>query len=146
MPKDPPPDVQELAQLLLLQPTSGGGRGRRSPLWWWMFERSDALRPIFARTRTTWANVAAALPDIPDTTDGSGKRPTGERVRKTWFEVCQAKGWATKANRPSPSPTLPADPSPLPPVTPTPTAAEAPEPDFGFRFAGGPKDWTKKTN
>ena len=121
MADEPTSDVQAFAKLLALEPASGGGRGRHSPLYWWMFTRADELRPILERTRTAWANVAAKLPDTDETKDGTGRRPSGERVRKVWFEVRKAKGWtvdlpaarpsaATKHNDP-----VPVAPPPQPP-------------------------------
>src|SRR5664279_5031006 len=32
----------------------------------------------------------------------TGRRPSGERVRKIWFEVRKAKGWTDKAAEPAP--------------------------------------------
>jgi hypothetical protein len=131
MTKEPSADVQEFARQLLLQPTPAGGRGRRSPLFWWMFNRADELKPIFERARTIWANVAAALPDTDDTKDGAGKRPTGERARKTWFEVCQAKGWMEKPAQPSrPAPTKDQQP-------PTPGDASADDEDVQLTAGDG---------
>jgi len=116
MTDDPTSDVQALARLLLLRPTPGGGRGRRSPLFWWMFTRADELRPIFERAQTVWDNVATALPDSDDILDGAGKRPTGDRLRKTWHAVCLAKEWVAKPAKAPSAPTKqqPADPAPEP--------------------------------
>jgi hypothetical protein len=60
-----------------------------------MYLRADDLKRVLDDVQPSWESVAAALPDIDEARDGSGKRPNGERVRKTWFEVRQAKGWET---------------------------------------------------
>jgi hypothetical protein len=133
MPNEPPPDVQELAQRLLLQPKYGGGRGRHSPLFWWLFTRADDLRPIFDRTRATWDNIAAVLPDTDEIRDGAGKRPAGERLRKTWFAVCQAKGWGAW----KPSDNLTTTRQPLTSQRAKPPAAVEPIDDDDFVLTAG---------
>jgi hypothetical protein len=107
-----------LAQLL--QPATGGGRGRRAPLYWWLYARAEEIRPLLASIRPSWDNFATVLPDINEVRDGSGKRPSGARVRKTWFEVCQAKGWVPKPIVTSPK-SARASPSPPASGLPTPT-------------------------
>jgi hypothetical protein len=138
MTDEPVSDVQVLARLLQLPPTPGGGRGRHSPLYWWMFTRADELRPIFERSQTAWADVAAALPDTADIRDGAGKRPTGDRLRKTWHEVREAKGW--KVAKPVPATAT----TPAQPVRPPTAATENPENEFGFSLGISPKRWTNK--
>ena len=97
MAREPSADIQQIAQLL--QASMGGGRGRRSPLFRWMYSRADDLKRLLDDVQPSWDAVAAVLPSTSDVNDGSGKRPNGERVRKTWFEVRQAKGWDTSKNR-----------------------------------------------
>jgi len=106
-----------------------------------MWQRADGLRPLFEHSPTTWADVAAALPDTDEIRDGRGKRPTGERVRRTWYEVREAKGWISQ---PPPTPMLIKQPAR--PVQSAPGAFDddGPPQEFEFRFAGGPKDWTRK--
>lgn len=92
---------------LLKTSAIGGGRGRRSPLFRWMHARADDLKKMLDDVRPSWDAVAAVLPQIDEVKDGEGKRPNGERVRKTWFEVRQAKGWdAPKRDKP-PAPASP---------------------------------------
>src|ERR1700761_7645230 len=114
-------DIQQFAQLL--RASTRGGRGRRSPLFRWMYSHADDLKQVLDDVQPSWDSVAAALPDIDEIRDGSGKRPNGERVRKTWFEVRQAKGWdvsrSTAALRKSAS-------VGEPPVTVTPSQSVSP--------------------
>lgn len=123
MARKPSTDIQLLAQLL--QPATGGGRGRRAPLYWWLYARAEEIRPLLASIRPSWENFAAVLPDINEVRDGSGKRPSGERLRKTWFEVCQAKGWVPK---PTVMSRTPAPASPSPPTADLPTPTMDPQP------------------
>jgi hypothetical protein len=58
-----------------------------------MYSRADDLKKMLDDVRPSWDAVAAVLPTTDDVRDGAGKRPNGERVRKTWFEVRLAKGW-----------------------------------------------------
>jgi hypothetical protein len=108
-----------------------------------MWQRADDLRPLFEHGRAAWADVAAELPATDEIRDGSDKRPTGERVRRTWYEVRLAKGWI---NQPAPDlpPLLveiPAKPVQL--ITGAFDNDSSPQ-TFEFKFAGGPKDWTRK--
>jgi hypothetical protein len=91
--KPPSADIQSMMNQLLQTGTTGGGRGRRSPLFRWMYSRADDLKKMLDDVQPSWDAVAAVLPATDDVRDGSGKRPNGERVRKTWFEVRLAKGW-----------------------------------------------------
>ena len=113
----------------------------RSPLFRWMWQRADDLRPLFEHGRTAWADVAAELPDTDEIRDGRDKRPTGERVRRTWYEVRLAKGWISQ-----PDTALTLIEQPARPVQPVRGASydDGPPQDFEFKFAGGPKDWTRK--
>jgi hypothetical protein len=76
--------------------------------------------------------------------DGRDKRPTGERVRRTWYEVRLAKGWISQ---PAPDLTPMLVEIPARPVQPVTGASDDDRPlqTFEFKFAGGPKDWTGKT-
>jgi hypothetical protein len=131
---------------LLQTSTTGGGRGRRSPLFRWMYSHADDLKQMLDDVKPSWAAVAAVLPTIDDVKDGSGKRPNGERVRKTWFEVRLAKDWDvprhTRAARKS-APAL-AESSPLArPLGATSPAALSDDPD---NDPPPPKhDWTPTT-
>jgi hypothetical protein len=108
-----------------------------------MWQRADDLRPLFEDGRAAWADVAAELPNTDEIRDGSDKRPTGERVRRTWYEVRLAKGWIGKP-APDRSCTLVEIPAkPMHPVTGASDDGSPPQ-TFEFRFAGGPKDWTRK--
>ncbi len=106
-------DIKQIAKLL--QTTVGGGRGRRSPLFRWMFARADDLKRVLDDIQPSWNSLAAVLPLIAAVNDGSGKRPNGERVRKTWYEVRRAKGWGV-AKVPRPKPTRQSQPSPQRPL------------------------------
>jgi hypothetical protein len=108
-----------------------------------MWQRADDLRPLFEHGRAAWADVAAELPDTDEIRDGSDKRPTSERVRRTWYEVRLAKGWIS---RPAPYPTPMLVEIPAKPVRPVTGASDddgLPQ-NFEFKFAGGPKDWIRK--
>jgi hypothetical protein len=108
-----------------------------------MWQRADDLRPLFEHGRTAWADVAAELPDTDEIRDGRDKRPTGERVRRTWYEVRLAKGWI---RQPALDPTLMLVEVPAKPVQPVAGAFDGDRSlqTFEFKFAGGPKDWTGK--
>lgn len=97
-----PSDVKNLTRTLLAQQDRGGGRGRRSRLYFWMFSRAEDLRPLVGHA--TWDSIAASLPDTPDILDGAGKRPSGDRLRKTYYAVALAKGWLGKSDPPRPEP------------------------------------------
>ena len=143
MTKEPSQDVQDLARRLSQKTGHIRGRGRRSPLFRWMWQRADDLRPLFEHGRTAWADVAAELPNTDEIRDGGDKRPTGERVRRTWYEVRLAKGWIS---RPAPDPTPMLVEILAKPVQPVTSASDddSPPQSFEFKFAGGPKDWTRK--
>lgn len=103
-----------------------GGRGRRSSLFQWMLARADGFQRLLDDTQPSWASVADALA-MQDLRDGSGKPPTAERARKTWFEVRRAKGWHLTP----PQQGLTAAPSPAPVISalrPAPAASDAPGP------------------
>src|SRR4051794_25706736 len=116
-----------------IQLTPGVRKTRRSDLYLWMFSRVDQLEPLI--TQWTWETVAAAVCRL-GIRDGAGNPPTAERCRKTWLAVRRAKGWM---ERPAASP-------PLPLIQPAPGASDdgGPPQNFEFKFAGGPRDWTKK--
>jgi hypothetical protein len=143
MTKEPSPDVQDLARRLSQKTGHIRGRGRRSPLFRWMWQRADDLRPLFEHGRAAWADVAAELPDTNEIRDGRDKRPTGERVRRTWYEVRLAKGWISQ---PGPELTPMLVEIPPEPVQPVRGAFDddSPPQTFEFKFASGPKDWTRK--
>jgi hypothetical protein len=143
MTKEPSPDVQDLAHRLSQKTGHIRGRGRRSPLFRWMWQRADDLRPLFEHGRAAWADVAAELPDTDEIRDGRDKRPTGERVRRTWYEVRLAKGWISQ---PAPDLTPLLVEIPAKPVRAVRGAFsdDNPPQTFEFKFAGGPKDWTRK--
>lgn len=106
-----------------------GGRGRRSSLFHWMSARADAFQRVLDDTQPSWDSVASALA-AQDLKDGSGKPPTGERARKTWFEVRRAKGWhlmpLQQSQQAAPAPRPPAPLIPLP--HPEPSADDSPTP------------------
>jgi hypothetical protein len=128
--KTPSDDIQTMMNQLLQTSTTGGGRGRRSPLFRWMYSHADDLKKMLDDVRPSWDAVAAVLPATDYVKDGSGKRPSGERVRKTWFEVRQVKGW--DAPKVAPAARAATDKVPLESTSPVPPASALP--------AGPPSD------
>jgi hypothetical protein len=113
MARKPPAEIQTMMDQLLKTRATGGGRGRRSPLFRWMFSCADDFRKMLDDVSPSWDAVAAVLPVTDEVKDGENKRPNGERVRKTWFAVRQAKGWdAPKRDKPWDKPPPPASHSP----------------------------------
>jgi hypothetical protein len=131
--KPPSDDIQTMMGQLLQAGITGGGRGRRSPLFRWMFSRADDLKKMLDDINPSWDAVAAVLPQTDEVKDGEGKRPNGERVRKTWFEVRQAKGWAKSPDKP-PAPASPPQAKPVSAIPPsagsTPDDPDDDAPDF----------------
>lgn len=79
--------VERLLEALQRSSAIGGGRGRRSPLYRWLRARHDQLLPVLdvhAGGAPNWIVVAEVLRG-EGVTDGSGKAPSSERVRKTWW-------------------------------------------------------------
>lgn len=91
-------DIRQVADRLKTNP--GSGRGRRSPLFRWMYDRAGELRKLLDDVQPSWGSLADALAGT-DLTDGTGKLPDAERVRKTWFEVRRAKGWTGNTSQPA---------------------------------------------
>jgi hypothetical protein len=86
---DPPAgDIGQLAALL--NQAGAGGRGRRSSLARWLHTHHDAFAVMLADKRPVWEDVATALAAM-GLRDGTGKPPIGERVRKAWHDVQQAR-------------------------------------------------------
>ena len=83
------------------EPKSVGGRGKRSKLFRWLFARADEFQALLDEHQPSWTTIANAF-DGTDVSDGSGKKPSPERVRKAWLEVRQAKGLALAKKRPPP--------------------------------------------
>ena len=92
MTKKADPDLLRMTEQLQ---ASTGGRGRRSSLFHWLFKRASNFDEMIKDRRPSWSSVAAAAAAL-DLKDGCGHPPTGERTRKTWFEVRRAKGWLDK--------------------------------------------------
>ncbi len=139
---------------------SPGHRGGRSPVYDLMWDHHARLAPELGRPRRpNWAAVAQALGN-QGVLDGAGQAlaaASAETVRKTWRKVCRDKetvaAGATgprraKQGQAAPLPPLPASTGPtggngpLPPGI-EPTEPNPPEGRYQFRFAGGPKIWTK---
>jgi hypothetical protein len=123
--KTPSDDIQTMMGQLLQTGSAGGGRGRRSPLFRWMFSRADDLKQMLDDIHPSWDAVAAVLPQTDEVRDGENKRPSGERVRKTWFEVRMAKGWTPKV----PVEAKPLEKPPAPASSPIPKTAADDPPD-----------------
>jgi hypothetical protein len=129
MARKAPAEIQTMMdELLRTGVVSGGGRGRRSPLYRWMFARADDLKKMLDDIHPSWDAVAAVLPQTDEVKDGEGKRPNGERVRKTWYEVRSAKGWAKPLDK-SPAPAS----SPMPKPATDDSPEDEPPPRHTFR-------------
>jgi hypothetical protein len=96
MTKEPSPDVQDLARRLSQKTGHIRGRGRRSPLFRWMWQRVAMTSDRCSTRAGCLGGRRAELPDTDEIRDGRDKRPTGERVRRTWYEVRLAKGWISQ--------------------------------------------------
>ena len=70
----------------LIAPVAVQGRARRSPLFRWLTARHDAFAAMRSQYPATWGDLASALASL-GVTDGQGQAPTGERVRKTWWDA-----------------------------------------------------------
>lgn len=114
---------------------SKGGRGRHSRLFHWLFKRAADFDQMFKEHRPTWASLAKAAAALK-LEDGAGKSPSGERMRKTWFEVRRVKGWLEKTPLPKPVPIArPAFPPLLPAEARLNGSDEARPPARAFRTA-----------
>lgn len=73
-------------------------RGGRSPVYDWLAARYDELVPILnPPARPFWDGLAAEVRSrFPDVLDGEGKPPTGERMRKAWWQVRRDKGGSVR--------------------------------------------------
>ena len=108
----------------------------RSPLYQWMRKRHVKLAQRLDGTRPHWAALAAEFGAM-GLTDRTGKAPTGERARKTWWRV-KADLAARAARRPGPAATaVQLLPPAAPPVPPAPAAGMT-VPAGGFPL--GPED------
>jgi hypothetical protein len=139
---------------------SPGHRGGRSPVYDLMWDHHAHLAPELGRLRRpNWAAVAQALGN-QGVLDGAGQAlsaASAETVRKTWWKVCRDKETVVagttgrrraKRGQATPLPPSPASAGPTGGNKPLPPGIEPEEPDppegrYQFRFAGGPKIWTK---
>ncbi len=78
--------VARLAEMLTKTPVRG--RGRQSPLTRWLQAHHDEFAAMLLDKQPSWEAVAAGLAAM-GVRDGAHKPPTGERVRKAWWEVRQ---------------------------------------------------------
>ncbi len=145
MPDDAKPSDARVLQVLGV----GKDGGRHSPLYVWMQEHHATLKAEFETRGPQWAERTKAMAEA-GLVDGDGDPPTQRTAMQTWYRVCRAerrKGTPTPAAAGAlPSP-LVAKPSSKPAQTPPPadaSEADADAPDFGFKFAGGLKDWSSK--
>ncbi|MGI4939529.1 MAG: hypothetical protein ACRYHQ_02980 [Janthinobacterium lividum] len=67
-----------------------GGRGRRSPLSRWLRANHDEFAATLVAREPGWDEVARGLSAM-GLLDGNGKPPTGDRVRKVWWETRRDK-------------------------------------------------------
>lgn len=140
-----PPENPALRRLLDLR----GGKGRRSTLYLWMRDNREALAADIARNGAQWAERARLMGEA-GLLDRTGKPPTVRGAMQTWYRVCdeaERKGATpAAAGGTSPAPSIPPAPgkgAPTPrPFDPAPVADT--DNPYGFRTAGGVKDWTKK--
>ncbi|KAA5611618.1 hypothetical protein [Rhodovastum atsumiense] len=138
-------------------------RGGHSPLYEHLWDHYEELAPgLNPPRRPYWDGVAAALRALhPGETaaqiaDGDGKPPTGERVRKAWWQVRRDKARLAGDGAPArarpvaketPAPEAPAAAAAAPvaktrrKTAPPPAAAAAEEEDETdvLQFAGGRK-------
>ena len=75
------------------------GRGRKSPLTLWLIKNRDRFAHLLASKRLSMDDIAGKLA-AAGLTDGSGKPPTGARLRKTWAAVNRAPGPPKRRRRP----------------------------------------------
>jgi hypothetical protein len=89
MPRRGPQSDDQVAQVSALVVRSATrGRARRSPLFRWLMSRHDAFAAMLHEYPASWHAIADALATL-GVTDGQGKAPTAERVRKTWWDARQ---------------------------------------------------------
>lgn len=69
-----------------LDQNGAGGRGRRSPLSRWLRANHHEFAATLATREPRWDEVARGLSAM-GLLDGNGKPPTGDRVRKVWWET-----------------------------------------------------------
>jgi len=149
-----------LQEILSLARVPAGKRtSQRSPLYEWLWARHDTLAADLNPPRVpNWTLMAEGFAK-QGITDGKGQPPTPTVVRKTWGKVNQAKGVrlrrrvdknpaavvapsAGQAQATPPTPATTHMPAQLPPGI-QPAEPDPPAGRHQFRFAGGPKVWTK---
>ncbi len=153
-------DVDLDSIIVAARQRSLGQRGGRSPVYDLMWDHHARLAPELGRPRRpNRAAVAQALGN-QGVLDGAGQAlaaASAETVRKTWWKVCRDKEAVAavttgrrraKQGQAAPLPPLPASTGPTGGNGPLPPGIEPAEPDppegrYQFRFAGGPKIWTK---
>jgi hypothetical protein len=138
----------------------------RSPLYQWMRKRHAKLADRLDGVRPQWSALAAEFGAM-GLTDRTGKAPTGERARKTWWRV--KADLAARATRPQgaaetavqllpPPPAAPPAPPAqaagttgpvggFPPLEPEAEEPAVERPRFGFarlRGRGAPEDGSSK--
>ncbi len=75
------------ALIAYLDRNGAGGRGRRSSLSRWLRAHHDEFAAMLAVNEAGWDELAAGLSATAGLLDGNGKPPTGERLRKVWWET-----------------------------------------------------------
>jgi len=143
-----------LQEILSLARVPAGKRtSQRSPLYEWLWARHDTLAADLNPPRVpNWTLMAEGFAR-QGIMDGKGQPPTPTVIRKTWGKVNQAKGVRLR-RRVDKNPDAVAEPPAIQAQAPLPTPSQLPpgiqpaEPDppegrYQFRFAGGPKVWTK---
>jgi hypothetical protein len=87
--RKPKSDARGVARLTeMLAKTPVRGRGRHSALTRWLQAHHDEFAAMLLDKQPSWEAVAAGLAAM-GVCDGAHKPPTGERVRKAWWEVRQ---------------------------------------------------------
>jgi len=135
-----------LQEILSLARVPAGKRtSQRSPLYEWLWARHDTLAADLNPPRVpNWTLMAEGFAK-QGIMGGKGQPPTPTVVRKTWGKVNQAKGVRLR-RRVDKNPAAVAAPSAgqaqLPPGI-QPAEPDPPAGRYQFRFAGGPKVWTK---
>lgn len=150
----------ELRQALAAARSQPGRRatGAHSPLYEWLWARYNGMAPELNPPRTpNWTALAKTFGAL-GVFDAKGQSPKPVTVRQTWAKVSRAKGTVVAGGVPrrrrGKNPAATAEPPAIQAQAPLPTPSQLPpgiqpaEPDppegrYQFRFAGGPKVWTK---
>jgi hypothetical protein len=134
---DDKPTLEDPRVIMVLAAAKPGGR--HSPLYRWMMENHATLAAEFAMNGPQWATRVPAMGEV-GLLDAAGQRPSPRTAMQTWYRVCRALRTTSPQDKAIPTPAaLPRSP----PTTAVVEETRSP-PEFGLKFSGGFKDWTKK--